>query len=523
MNVLATLGDVLQQARGLLQGGRWADAESLYRQLVQHVPQAGELWHELGIVLWQSGRPQEAAPCIERAIRLEPNVAAYHGNLGVVYRSLKRHSDAIASLKRALQLGPVTHELHNNLALAYKDAGQHDAAVQAIDEALRLQPHYANGHFNRGNVLLDVGRLEEAIASYRQALALEPNDAGAHCKLGVAYYDLGQYDQALEAFDQALQIQPHYPEVRRNRALVWLVRGEYDRAWREFEWRLECEGFNKRVFPQLAWDGSPLAGRTLLVHPEQGLGDTLQFVRYVPLVEEAGGRVLLEVQPALVPLLRASGFERWLVPGGTSPRFDVHAPLMTLAGYLPDRSGRPVWRGEYLTADPTLVDRWRQRLAGVSCFKVGIVWAGNPDHPHDRFRSIALAEFGPLAAIDGVRLVSLQKGAGLMQLPPLAEQLNILDLGDELDQTSGAFLDSAAVMKNLDLVITVDTSLAHLAGGLGVPVWVPLQLSPDWRWLTRGERTPWYPSMRLFRQRAFDVWPPVIAEMVTELRSLVGP
>jgi tetratricopeptide (TPR) repeat protein len=519
---LTTLGEVLQQARGLLQSGQWAGAEALYRQLVQHVPQSGELWHELGVVLWQSDRPQEGAQYIERAIRLEPAVAAYHGNLGVVYRTLKRHDDAIASLKRALQLGPSTHELHNNLALALKDAGQYDAAVQAIDDALRLQPNYANGHFNRGNVLLDVGRLEEAIASYRRALALEPRDAGAYCKLGVAYYDLGQYDEALQAFDQSLQIQPHYPEVRRNRALVWLVRGESDRAWREFEWRLDCEGFNKRVFPQPAWDGSPLAGRTLLVHPEQGLGDTLQFVRYVPLVEEAGGRVVLEVQPALLPLLRTSGFERWLMPAGTSPQFDVHAPLMTLAGYLPDRSGQPVWRGEYLAADPVLVTQWRQRLAGLRGFKVGIVWAGNPDHPHDRFRSIELAELAPLATLEGVQLISLQKGAGLKQLRSLSAKMNILDLGDDLDERTGAFMDSAAVMKSLDLVIAVDTSLAHLAGGLGVPVWVPLQLSPDWRWLTGRATTPWYPSMRLFRQRVFNVWPPVVAEMATELRSLAA-
>jgi tetratricopeptide (TPR) repeat protein len=454
---------------------------------------------------------------------VEPAVAAYHGNRGVVYRTLQRHDDAVASLKRARQLGPASHELLNNLAMALKDVGQHDAAVQTLDEALRLQPDYATGYFNRGNVLLDVGRLDEAIASYRRALALEPSDAGAYCKLGVAYYDLQRYDEALDAFDRALQIQPHYPEVRRNRALVWLVRGEYDRAWREFEWRLECEGFHKRVFPQPPWDGSPLAGRTLLVHREQGLGDTLQFVRYAPLVEEAGGRALLEVQPALWPLLRASGYGRWLVRlDGPLPPFDVHAPLMTLAGYLPDRGGQPVWRGEYLSADPVLVEQWRQRLAGEKGYRVGIVWAGNPDHPHDRFRSIALSHWAPLGAIEGVRLISLQKGAGLQQLASEPASTNIVELGNSLDDETGAFMDSAAVMKNLDLVITVDTSLAHLAGGLGVPVWVPLQLSPDWRWLAHGSTTAWYPSMRLFRQRQFNDWPPVMGEIAQQLRSRIA-
>jgi len=529
---VATLGEVVQQARTLIERGQLAQAESIYRQLVSQVPNIGDLWHELGIVLWQSGRPKEAAEAMQRAVKLDGTQAAFHCNLGLVYRALGRHGESLASMRRAITIGRPTPEMLSNLALGLKDADQHDEALRMFDEALRLDPAFANAHFNRGNTLLDVGRLEEAIASYRKSLALNPNDSGAYCKLGVAYYDLGHYDEALAAFDRALQIQPHYPEVRRNRALVWLIRGQYDQAWREFEWRLDCEGFNKRVFPQPPWDGSPLAGRRLLVHPEQGLGDTLQFVRYVPLVEEAGGQVVLDVQPALVPLMRASGFGKWLHQEPAPPAFDVHAPMMTLAGYLPDRSGQPVWRGEYLTADAALVEKWRERLAGISGFRVGLVWAGNPDHPHDRFRSLPLEALAPLAGIEGVQLVSLQKGPGRVQLPrpidarnllvrgplPGTAAATIIDFAEELDERTGAFMDSAAAMKHLDLVITVDTSLAHLAGALGVPVWVPLQLSPDWRWLATGSTTAWYPSMRLFRQRSFNDWTPVVAEIAAQLR-----
>jgi tetratricopeptide (TPR) repeat protein len=518
---VATIGEALQQARQLIGAGQLDRAEGIYRQLLAAAPQAAELWHEMGLVQMQSGRAQAAVGFLQRATELDPASAAYHSNLGAVYRMLKRTDDAVASFRRALTCGPPPAELCNNLALALKDSGQTDDALGWFDEAVRTRPDFVNAHFNRGNLLLDMGRLDEAIESYRRAADLNPADAGVYCKLGVAYYDQGRLDEALAAFDRALVLQPGYAEVRRNRGLALLAQGNYQQGWSEFAWRLECEGFGKRQFAQPQWDGSPLAGRTLLVHAEQGLGDTLQFIRYVPLVEEAGGRVLVEVQAALVPLLVRSGFGRWIVEGPRAAGFDVQCPLMSLAEYLPDSTGRPFWRQPYLAADPRLVADWGTRLGGSLGFKVGIVWAGNPDHPHDRFRSVRLREFAPLAAIPGVQLISLQKGAGHNELagasaPPL------LDLGEDLDGDKGAFMDTAAVIKHLDLVITVDTSIAHLAGGLGAKVWVALQLSPDWRWLLRGSATAWYPSMRLFRQPTFDCWPPVFQEMAQELTRLIA-
>ncbi len=519
---MATFDEALQQARQLHSVGEFAQAEAIYRQLLEAAPQAGQLWHELGLVQLQAQRPDAAVECLQKAAMFDPASAACHSNLGAVYRMLRRPDEAVASFGRAAKLAPPTAELHNNLALALKDTGQTDAALRTFDEALKIRPDYANGHFNRGNLLLDVGRLDEAVASYRRAIELRPDDAGAHCKLGVAYYDLGQLEQALECFERALQFQPNYPEVHRNRALAWLAQGEYSKGWSEYEWRFECEGFGRRSFAQPRWDGSPLAGRRLLVYAEQGLGDTLQFVRYLPLVEISSGQVRFEVQPALAPLLAHSGFGRWFVAPDAIPDFDVHAPLLSLAGFLPDRGGRPFWERPYLVADPQLVASWESRVRGIGGFRVGIVWAGNPDHPHDRFRSVRLAEFAPLAAIPGVRLISLQKGAGRRQLADAAAGIDVVDLGDALDEAAGAFMDTAAVMQHVDLVITVDTAIAHLAGGLGVNVWVPLQVSPDWRWLAQGTRTAWYPSMRLFRQQSFDRWPPVFAEMASQLRALTA-
>jgi Flp pilus assembly protein TadD/predicted enzyme related to lactoylglutathione lyase len=291
---VATIGEALQQARQLIGAGQLDRAEGIYRQLLAAAPHAAELWHEMGLVQTQLGRAQAAVGFLERATELDPASAAYHSNLGAVYRMLKRTDDAVTSFRLALACGPPPAELCNNLALALKDLGQTDDALGWFDQAARMRPDFANAHFNRGNLLLDVGRLDEAIASYRRAATLNPADAGVYCKLGVAYYDQGRLDEALVAFDRALVLQPNYAEVRRNRGLALLAQGNYQQGWSEFAWRLECEGFGKRQFAQPQWDGSPLAGRTLLVHAEQGLGDTLQFIRYVPLVEEAGGRVLTE-------------------------------------------------------------------------------------------------------------------------------------------------------------------------------------------------------------------------------------
>lgn len=259
----------------------------------------------------------------------------------------------------------------------------------------------------------------------------------------------------------------------------------------------------------------------MLSHAEQGLGDTLQFIRYVPLVEKMGGTVKLHVQPSLTPLVRESGFERWLLKPDESAACDVQCPLMSLPGFVPNASGEPFWGGAYLAADPQRVADWAPRIRAHSGYRIGIVWGGNPDHPHDRFRSVSLRSFAPLARIPDVRLISLQKGAAREQLAELGGNFEVADPGPSFDD-DGAFLDTAAIMQHLDLVISVDTAIVHLAGGLGVPTWVLLQHSPDWRWKLSGSRTPWYPSLRLFRQPAVGDWPSVFSQMAFTLQPLVA-
>ncbi|MEX0679701.1 MAG: tetratricopeptide repeat protein [Pirellulales bacterium] len=519
---MATFGELLNEARRLLGAGRLEQAEPIYRQLLEAVPEAAEAWHELGILHVQADRPEAAAECLQKAVALAPDSAAYHSNLGAVHRQLKRTVAALACFQRAVQLSSPSPQLFNNLGLALKDAGNEDEALAAYDDALKVRDDYANGHFNRANLLLTIGRVDEAIAAYRRAIELVPNDAEAHYRLGIAHYDEPQLDAALACWDRALALRPHYPEARRNRALVWLRREDYARGWAEWESRLECEGFVTRDCPQPRWDGAPVPGRTLLLHAEQGLGDTLHFIRYVELARPLAGALKVEVQAPLIPLLANSGYGRWLVRQGDPVQCDVHCPLLSVPFTLAERGGAPYWNGPYLVPDPQRVAAWERRLGAIGGFKVGIVWAGNPDHPNDRFRSVRLAEFARLATVPGVRLVSLQKGAGRSRLAEMPGDVQVIDFGDELDESSGAFMDTAAVIRHLDLVVTVDTAMAHLAGGMGAPVWLLLQRSPDWRWMLDGQETPWYPSMRLFRQRKLHEWDAVFADLAEQLRQLVA-
>ncbi len=517
---MASFAEALNYARQCLSTGRAAEAAGVYQQLLQAAPQAPDLWHEMGIAQLQAGYPKEACQCLERAVQLVPANAAFLSNLGAAYQKSLRPQQAVDALRRAIQAGAATPQVYSNLGLALRDAGRTDESLAAFDQALALKPDYATGHFNRATLLLRAGRVDEAVTGFRRAIELDPRDAGSLCLLGIAHFDRAEMETATEYFDRALAIQPNYAEARRNRGMAWLALGDYRRGWSEWEHRLECEGFVPRVTEGPRWNGEPLAGRTLLVHAEQGLGDTLQFVRYVPLLEQFGGRVLLVVQPALVPLLRQSSVGRWLTPAETRPQYDVQCPLMSLPRFVPDDSGKPYWPGEYLSADSQRASTWQERLKQLEGLRVGIAWAGSAEHPHNRFRSLAVEQLAPLAAVPGVQLVSLQKGPAVEESREHLARLNVTVIEEPWD-ADGAFLDTAAILEHLDLVITVDTSIAHLAGALGRPTWVLLQYAADWRWLLEGETTAWYPSMRLFRQPVLGAWSEVIESASCGLGDLV--
>jgi hypothetical protein len=388
----------------------------------------------------------------------------------------------------------------------------------------RLAPKKPETHYLQGLLSAKQQRLDEAETSYRRSLELRPGHADTLLNLGNTLLDLGRVEEAATTVQELVRLQPEHPDAHKNLGIFLLRVGRWQQGWPEYEWRWRCKEQAPRPFRQPLWDGSPLAGGTILLHAEQGLGDTIQFIRYAPLVKQRGGRVVVECQPALLPLLaRCPGIDQLVASGKPLPVFDVHAPLLNLPGIFRTTPATVPASVPYLFADDALVQRWRDELRSVPGFRVGIVWQGSRKHKEDRRRSVRLERFAPLAAIPGVRLISLQKGPGSEQLADQGGRFEILDLAGRLDERSGPFMDTAAVLKCLDLVITVDTAGAHLAGALGVPVWVALAFAADWRWLLDRDDSPWYPTMRLFRQKQPGDWDGVFQRMAQELAKAARP
>lgn len=406
-------------------------------------------------------------------------------------------------------------------AAVARRTGRSDRALELLRRGVARSPRNVELSCDLAHALILTGRSEEAEGCARQALGLGPASARAHHVLAMALGSQGRVEKALTSNEDALRLQPRHPTAHTCRALWRLQEGDFDRGWPEYEWRWRQEAVVRRRFREPRWDGSHLDGRSILVHAEQGLGDTLQFVRYARLVRERGGTVVLECQPGLQPLLRSCpGIDYLRGRGAPLPRCDFEVPLLSLPGVLRTTLATVPADVPYLFADGALVAQWRRELGPPSTFKVGIAWQGNPMLPGDRLRSIPVAHFAPLARLDGVRVFGLQKGPGREQLR--SRPFPVADLGDRLDKGTGAFMDTAAVMKCLDLVVTSDTSIAHLAGALGVPVWVALSIGADWRWLLDREDSPWYPTMRLFRQRRLHDWDEVFERMATELRETLA-
>jgi len=484
---MPTISQALSTALEHHQADRWQQAEAIYRQILAQVPDHPDATHLLGTLAMQTGRTAEGLPLLERAAAAQPANVTFATNLAAAYLSLGRADEAFAPLETALKHDPAHAIAHYHLGLAHA-AG---------------------------------GRLDEAIAAYRRAAELEPTMAAARNNLGDALRTRGCLDEAAVQLDAALAAEPQSPYAHYNRALVWLAQGRMPEAWAEYEWRWRCREFPQRKFDAPRWDGAPLTDKTLLVHAEQGLGDCIQMVRYLPLVRQRVGQVRVDVQSALIPLFQSSGIADLVTPG-EAVSYDVHVPMASLPLMFETTLATIPAGVPYLHAESSLMAPWRARLAEYPGFRVGIAWQGSPTYREDRYRSIPLDRFSGLADVQGVVLVSLQKGFGCEQLTAGARRFEIVDLGGDVDRTSGPFLDTAAIMQNLDLVITSDTSIAHLAGALGVPVWVALGASPDWRWLTDRDDSPWYPSMRLFRQKAWGRWDDVFATMAAALAELVG-
>jgi tetratricopeptide (TPR) repeat protein len=561
-NLPQQLDYMLRQAVALQQNGAIVEAEELYREILELKPRHFDALKWLGELALQTGRPQEGSDLLKKALAVNAKQAPVHSNLAYALNAQQRYTEGLASADRALALQanfpdalnnrgnalaglnrsldalaafdraiasmPEAAPFWNNRACLLRDMGRAGDALADLDHALALRPDYAAAWSNRGNVLADMNRPQEAEHSYRRALELAPAFVDAWNNLGLAQSDLDQHAQALSSYERALALDPGSVETRWNQSLCLLRMGQFEAGWRQYESRWERARIKaaRRGFAQPLWLGDfPIDGKTILLHAEQGLGDTLQFCRYAALVSKLGAKVVLEVPSSLMRLMTTlDGVGQLVEAGQPLPPFDCHCPLLSLPlPFRTDEASIPA-STPYLFADTEAVRAWGERIDAQADrrLKVGLVWAGeNRSHVAelrriDERRSIALERFAPVVEVPGVCFFSLQKGAAASQLAGSALSGCVVDYTEDLHD----FADTAALVANLDLVISVDTSTAHLAGALGKPVWILNRFDTCWRWLLERSDTPWYPHARLFRQPALGDWDSVMRATREALNAL---
>jgi tetratricopeptide (TPR) repeat protein len=569
--------------------GKPAEAEAIYRQIIEKDARNFDALHMLGLVCTDQEKFQEAEHFFQQAASIDQNFPPLYHNFGLHYSKRKLYEKAIALFDRALQIFPDYLPFHSDRGCALAEIGrlkealdshnravamaQSDAraysnraqtyfklrdyvgAVRDSDEALKHDPNYPNAWLGRGNALCILRRDGEALTAYDNALALKPDlpeawggRGTALCKLkrhdeafaafekaldlkpdfaeawndrGNVFYELQRYDEALAAYERALTLKPGFADAMFGEAFIRLLLGDAVRGWSKYEsrWDTHQHMAQRRDFTQPKWLGeSSIAQKTILIHAEQGLGDTLMACRYTPMVAALGAKVILEIQPALLPLMQGlDGVSQLVATGAPLPPFDVHCPMMSLPLAFRTQMDTIPANTPYLKTPTDAVAGWRARLNGDG-FKIGIGWAGNPDFRRDHDRSILLKNILPVCSVEGARFFSIQKDLRNGDREILQSNPRIVHMGGEIRD----FRDTAAIMESLDLIISSDTSIVHLAGALGKPIWILLPFNPDWRWMLERGDSPWYPTARLFRQRSDGDWRSVTDEVVAELRKLIA-
>lgn len=497
--------------------GKPALAEEAYREALSLRPESSRALANLAVALDKEEKAEEAANCYRRALESDAGeLRAYHGLASALIK-LDRTGELIEFLGDALLKHANCAEIHHALGLAWAALREWDKAESHHRRALALRPDFPEACRDLGHCLVEQKKLEEAVACYRRTLELTPDAAEAWKNLGSGLTRQGKPEEALRYYEKALTLEPQATECRFDVAATLLRLGDYARGWAEFERACVASQLAGQINRPL-WDGSRLRGRQILLIAEQGLGDTLQLVRYAPLVKKRGGMVTVACQKALVPLLESCpGIDRLTTHDRIPGDCDVFASFLSLPRIFGTTLDSVPALVPYLHARPELVESWRQELRPLGRFLVGVGWQGNPKYGQDRLRSFPLSQLEPLARVPGVTLVSLQKGPGAEQVRELADRFPIVDLSERVDRDTGPFLDTAAIMQNLDLVIGCDSALVHLAGALGVPVWVALAFAADYRWMAHRDDSPWYPTARLFRQASTGDWESAFKRMADAL------
>ena len=505
-------------ARVLLSANETAAAIESLRKAADLEP-TPDVLRNLGVGLLKLGNSEEAAAVLASYLDGQPDDATAHVAHGDAFMALGKRTEAEASYRRVTAIDSTNATAHMQLGNALFELDRMAPALAAYDEAIVCDPDGAKAHFNRGNVLFFLERFDEAEAAFRRALAIDPHAVSASTNLANMLLDLGQYDDALAAFDHCVEIDPNGIGARFNRALLLLRLGRFDEAWPEYEWRWHQAKVKRRSFRQPEWDGNTGPDTTLLLWAEQGLGDAVQFVRYAPLVRQRVGRLVVECLPTVAGLVgTVDGVDAVVHKGTSLPEFDVQCPLLSLPRVLRTEletipGGVPYLRAPAARGEVT--ELIGHRAPGT--LAVGLAWAGRKGFMRDKSRSMRLDDLAPLAAIDGIAWFGLQKSETSDSAGAPIADFPLVDLA-RFDRSLG---DAAATIMHLDLVISVDTSIVHVAGALGRPVWILLSHVADWRWLTERDDSPWYPTMRLFRQRRRGDWSDVVAAVERELQALV--
>jgi Flp pilus assembly protein TadD len=497
--------------------GRLDEASASYRKALAINPDIPEVNANLGNTLRELGQLEEAAEYYTKALKLKPDFSEALHNFGITLTHLNKPKEAAEAIRKSLQLNSNNAPAYCDLGHAYWKLERSPEATECFTRALEIEPEYAAAHTNMAAVYFKNNQPEDAIISARKAIALNPNDPASFNTLGGALHQLGDIEEGFEYMAQGAAINPDNAETRFNMGISLLIRGKFEEGWPEFEYRLKNKLLKlNRGFKQPIWQGEDLGDKTLLLYSEQGLGDTVQFARYIPQVKAKAPNVIFEVEGKLVEILHplTAGIPILVKGKQRLPDFDVYAPLASLPGIFKTTLETIPTDIPYLFADPARIKWWRDRLAGTG-LKVGLAWGGNPEHSNDRNRSMPLEAVRPLLSLKGIRWFSLQIGERAQDLR--ADWASpIEDLSHEVN----TFPETAAAMMNLDLIISVDTSLAHLAGALGRRVWMPLGHVADWRWLRDRNDSPWYPTAHLFRQRSRGGWGGVIEQIRDALLGL---
>jgi tetratricopeptide (TPR) repeat protein len=504
--------------------GRFDEAINAYQKVVSLKPDYAEAYHNMAVAFQSQGHYASAVERCKQAVMLKPDYAQAYNTMAFSLEKQHLYDEAIENYKHALFLEPDFVEAYNHLGVVLNEKGRYAEAIANFTNAIKRDPDYAEVYSNMGIALKEQEEFSEAIACYEMALQLDPNFSEAYYNLGNSLRDQGRCVEAIESFRKAISLKPDYAQAHWNLSLALLLSGNYTEGWKGYKWRRNAElkvltDYHSTGKPR--WDGSSFKSRRLLVHYEQGLGDNIQFVRYLPMIKARGGTVIFETLKPLIGLLR--GFEGVdelveYVPNRKLPlEYDVYTSLLDMPFIFETTVDTIPSQVPYIYADPSKAQCWRGKVSGPG-LKVGIVWAGSPEHGNDRYRSCSLKRFAPLGKIEGVRLYGLQKGPGARQMDEFAEMISVTNISENFND----FTDTAAAIDNLDLVISVDTSVLHLSGAMGQSTWALLPFAPEWRWMLNRPDSPWYPTMKLFRQSNWNDWDSVFRSVTEELKMMVS-